>query len=284
MPRRRFAPVVARGATPPAITGTKPWSRKAEATGSITPASNPPKVSGVAIGRSKVPMPAFNAASPKTWTSAGLSANGRIQLNAWRSDALRLSGVSGTWSSTRAACRRGPVKVAASVISSIGVMPAIGSLENWPSEYETAPTRRPSMYTGLPLMPAITPVLASGPPSSRARIRFRRGPIALRSTPRMWTVNSSRRSPSKTVFPTPTIPALSSSTGKVRLWAGRPAARIRHRAAAEARNLMNMVEGSISKSTGKPLKLQGPEPPSVDSRRTSAIQWAFGFCADAAPV
>lgn len=66
----------------PAITGTKPWSRKAEAIGSMTSASNPPSVSGVAIGRSNVPMPAFNAAPPKTWTSAGLSAKGRIQLNA----------------------------------------------------------------------------------------------------------------------------------------------------------------------------------------------------------
>ena len=35
--------------------------------------------------------------------------------------------------------------IVASTISAIGVMPAMGSVENWPSEYETAPTRRPSM-------------------------------------------------------------------------------------------------------------------------------------------
>ena len=66
----------------PAITGTKPWSRKAAATGSITAESKPPSVSGVAIGRSSVPMPAFTEPSPKTCTSVGLSANGRIQLKA----------------------------------------------------------------------------------------------------------------------------------------------------------------------------------------------------------
>ena len=46
----------------PAITGTNPWSRNAAATGSITAESNPPSVSGVAIGRSSVPMPAFDRA------------------------------------------------------------------------------------------------------------------------------------------------------------------------------------------------------------------------------
>jgi hypothetical protein len=64
------------------MTGTNPRSRKAAATGSITAESNPPSVSGVAIGRSRVPMPALTDASPKTCTSFGLSANGRIQLNA----------------------------------------------------------------------------------------------------------------------------------------------------------------------------------------------------------
>ena len=44
----------------------------------------------------------------------------------------------------RVCARRGRI-VVASVISSIGVMPAIGSFENCPSEYETAPISRPSM-------------------------------------------------------------------------------------------------------------------------------------------
>jgi hypothetical protein len=33
----------------------------------------------------------------------------------------------------------------ASIISAIGVMPAIGSFEKLPTEYETAPINRPSM-------------------------------------------------------------------------------------------------------------------------------------------
>ena len=40
--------------------------------------------------------------------------------------------------------------------------------------------------------------------------------MTLRSTPRMWTLNSSSRSPSKTVRPMPTMPGRSSSTGKDR--------------------------------------------------------------------
>jgi hypothetical protein len=99
-------------------------------------------------------------------------------------------------------------------------MPAIGSLEKAPSEYETAPTRRPSMYTGLPLIPAITPVWARGPPSSLARIRLRLGPMTFLRTPRMCTLKSSSRSPSNTVRPTPTIPGLSSSTGNIVVAAG----------------------------------------------------------------
>src|SRR5436309_318589 len=61
---------------------------------------------------------------------------------------------------TRAPVGRVSLKLVESVISAIGVMPAIGSLEKLPSAYETAPMRRPSTYTGLPLIPAMTPVLA----------------------------------------------------------------------------------------------------------------------------
>ena len=61
--------------------------------------------------------------------------------------------------------------------------------------------------------PAATPVSASGPPSSRARIRSRCGPCTLRSTPRMWTLKSCSSAPWKTVRPTPTMPGRISSTG-----------------------------------------------------------------------
>src|SRR4051794_17873277 len=59
----------------------------------------------------------------------------------------------------------------------------------------------------------MTPVLASGPPSSLARMRLRLGPSTLRSTPMNWTLNSSMWSPSNTVRPTPIIPGRISSTG-----------------------------------------------------------------------
>jgi len=45
-----------------------------------------------------------------------------------------------------------------SSMSAIGVTPAIGSFENCPIRNASAPTSFPSMYTGLPLMPATTPV------------------------------------------------------------------------------------------------------------------------------
>ena len=101
-------------------------------------------VSGVAIGRSIVPTLA-SSPLPNTCTSFGLSAKGRTHEKAWRSEARMLSGDSGICSAMRSAGRRGAACAVASTISSNGVMPAIGSFENWPSEYETAPTRRPSM-------------------------------------------------------------------------------------------------------------------------------------------
>src|SRR3990172_2653287 len=60
-------------------------------------------------------------------------------------------------------------------------------------------------------MPAMTPVLARGPPSSRARIRLRRVPMTFSRTPRMLTVNSSTRVPSNIVRPTPIMPGRISS-------------------------------------------------------------------------
>ncbi len=110
----------------------------------MTDASKPPMVNGVAIGRSIVPTLASRPL-PNTWTSLGLSAKGRIHENACRNDARMLSLVSGICRSTRPAWRRGAACAVASTISSNGVMPAIGSFENCPSEYDTAPTRRPSI-------------------------------------------------------------------------------------------------------------------------------------------
>ncbi len=71
------------------------------------------------------------------------------------------------------------------------------------------------MKTGLPLMPAATPVSASGPPSSRARIRSRFGPWMFFRTPMIWTLKSLSSVPSKTVRPTPTMPGLTSLSGMI---------------------------------------------------------------------
>ena len=106
--------------------------------------------SGVAIGRSSVPSwsppsPATARDAPTSCASFGRSANGRFQLSALRNAAVRFSRVSGNSTWTRAPpAGRVSVNDAESVISAIGVMPAIGSFEKLPSAYDTAPIRRPS--------------------------------------------------------------------------------------------------------------------------------------------
>ena len=69
------------------------------------------------------------------------------------------------------------------------------------------------MKTGLPLIPAMTPVLASGPPLSLAMMRSRCGPMLERTTPRMAAWNSSMSSPLNTVRPTPIMPGCTSAAG-----------------------------------------------------------------------
>ena len=84
-------------------------------------------------------------------------------------------------------------------ISSIGVIPATGSLANC-HEYASAPITLPSMNTGEPLMPAMTPARCTCGELILARIRFCPGPM-LCSTPRISTSNFSSLVPSKTVRP-----------------------------------------------------------------------------------
>ena len=110
--------------------------------------SKPDITSGVAIGRSSVPnwlppRPA-TAVMPVNSVSFGRSANGRFQASALRNAAERPSRVSGNSTFTRAPGGRTSLKVVESVISAIGVMPAIGSFEKLPRAYETAPISLPS--------------------------------------------------------------------------------------------------------------------------------------------
>ena len=117
---------------------------------SASSGSKPDITSGVAIGRSSVPSwppprPA-TALTPTSCASSGplgerpvpverLAERGGQALARERElDAAR---------ARRAAAAS--LNVVASVISAIGVMPAIGSLEKLPSAYETAPISLPSM-------------------------------------------------------------------------------------------------------------------------------------------
>ena len=138
----------ARPAPAAAPIGRKPALRKVEASTSPILASKPDMTSGVAIGLSMVPISPpkpLTLDTPTSCASLGRSANGRFQFSALRNDASRPSEVMGRPTSTRAPGGRGAFEVVASVISAIGVMPAIGSFEKLPREYDTAPMSLPSM-------------------------------------------------------------------------------------------------------------------------------------------
>ena len=81
---------------------------------------------------------------PESSVSFGRSANGRFQFSALRNAADRPSRVSGNSTLTRAPGGRTSPCAVESVISAIGVMPAIGSFEKLPSAYDTAPISLPS--------------------------------------------------------------------------------------------------------------------------------------------
>ena len=101
-----------------------------------------------------------------------------------------------------------------SSICSMGVIPAMGSLLNWPIRYEREPSSRLPIYTGLPLMPATTPVYSGLAPWSRARIMSWPGPRAPRNTPRISTSIASGLVPVKTVQAVAVMPRRTSLSGK----------------------------------------------------------------------
>jgi hypothetical protein len=63
-------------------------------------------------------------------------------------------------------CRAEPGSMVSASIASIGVTRPSGSLEN-DQVAERAPMSRPSMYTGLPLIPATTPLFSRTRPETR---------------------------------------------------------------------------------------------------------------------
>ena len=106
-----------------------------------------------------------------------------------------------------------------SIICLMGVMPQIGSFENG-KLYAMAPTRRSSMNTGEPDMPANTPVRSTPGPLSFARMVDWRGPVNPGRTPKISSVNSCGSLPAKTVRATPFNPGFTSSKEKSAVPAG----------------------------------------------------------------
>ena len=84
-------------------------------------------------------------APDRTSACDGSSTNGLRSAEIARPDLEQLARrrLAATWRPGASRARRAVI-IVASTISSIGVMPAIGSVENWPSEYDTAPISLPS--------------------------------------------------------------------------------------------------------------------------------------------
>ena len=148
-PSNGISPARIAAALPP--VGTNPCSRNAPPKMSATSGSKPDITSGVAIGRSSVPSCAAAEAGDRARrrtaaASSGRSANGRFQVSALRNAAVEVLARQRELDvdASRPAAATS-LNAVASVISAIGVMPAIGSFEKLPSAYDTAPISRPSM-------------------------------------------------------------------------------------------------------------------------------------------
>ena len=125
--------------------GTKPAAEREGANGSITEASKPDVIIGTVIGRSMALTRVRSVDPPDTIRACdGSSTNGRARPRSRFQISSSSRGVAGHDSDTGRVLRAGALIIVASSISAIGVMPAIGSVENWPSAYDTAPIRRPS--------------------------------------------------------------------------------------------------------------------------------------------
>ena len=123
--------------------GNEPRSLNADAIGSMTPGSNPPRVSGVAIGRSNV-QARVETGAPKNLRRRAVGKRTRPaerlaerSAQAFRRQRHLQLDAGGRTSRGRKRRRLGHFTDRSD--------PAIGSFENCPREYETAPTSRPSI-------------------------------------------------------------------------------------------------------------------------------------------
>ena len=125
-----------------------PASRNIDDTRSDVVASMPLITSGVAIGRSSAPICEPADAGQTEHLHVGRTVGERRDARVGGADRggeplRRDRELEPRLRPTMA--RRADRSAVASIISPIGVMPAIGSFGNAPIEYETAPIRRPSM-------------------------------------------------------------------------------------------------------------------------------------------
>src|SRR5215813_13547099 len=181
---------------PAPITGTTPAAANLSPNTRIVSSLNPLNTSGASIGLRRLAY---------TETAAPASTPGPD---------VRVASVAGLL----VAFRFDTGLLSNSSISSIvaaGVIPAIGSFEKVPIRYARAPTSLPSMYTGLPLMPATTPVNSTLEPWSRARITSDFGPAMSGRTPSISTSTGSGLVPSNTVYATPCMPAFTWLSGMI---------------------------------------------------------------------
>ena len=126
-------------------TGTNPAAVNAADIGAITERSKPDATIGTAIGRSIALIRPMSPDTPDNTSACdGSSTNARARPRSRDQMSSSSRGEAGHDSDTGRVPGVGACIAVASTISAIGVMPQIGSVENCPSAYETAPINRPS--------------------------------------------------------------------------------------------------------------------------------------------
>jgi hypothetical protein len=160
----------------------------------------PVMMRGVSIGMRKSPAPADarRIKLPGTGTRIALALNRASDVPAYKEF--------GEDGGSAEALAAGAEAVATSSMLAMGVTPPIASLLKIPILSDSAPASFPSKKTGLPLIPATTPVCSAFSPRSCTRITSCFGPMALWRMPRTTRSTFSTSSPAKIVYITPFMP------------------------------------------------------------------------------
>jgi hypothetical protein len=184
-------------AVPPGVA-TMPYCAQSAEYCRTVAGAKPEKTSGVSMG-SRKPPPGIPAARAHSTGTGKRRPCGAPEFAADAANESLPADGKGYESATAVPGRGGASWVGSESMLSIGVTPAKGSFTNMPNFKETAPASFPSMYTGLPLMPATTPVCSTFGPFNCTKMMDCFGPIRFGMTPMTTKSKFSTWSPAKMV-------------------------------------------------------------------------------------